>query len=238
MSDYKVADTELTSVANAIRAKTGKSTQIEFPTEFVSEIGSISGGGDDWPTRFYIIDPNVMDTVYNAQTNYPYKLYSPFDIVLYTDSSVASGGYDRVYHLYNKTHSNVTEKVISRNGFNMVSGRCLSKIKAGVYSKLYATVSVSSGYASNYMQAHIILCTNPVGTRPNEFNGTLKDISLVNNNMTDNAINTQPGVIISSSNKTLERQTVEIDISNVTSDFYVCIWDCDRTVNYRSLYLE
>lgn len=47
MADYKVTDTELTNIANAIRAKTGKSSQMEFPTEFVSEIGSISGGGGD-----------------------------------------------------------------------------------------------------------------------------------------------------------------------------------------------
>lgn len=45
MADYKVTDTELTSIANAIRAKTGGSAQIEFPAEFVSEIGRISGGG-------------------------------------------------------------------------------------------------------------------------------------------------------------------------------------------------
>lgn len=46
MSDYKVTDTELTSIADAIRAKTGKSAQMEFPTEFVSEIGSIFGSGN------------------------------------------------------------------------------------------------------------------------------------------------------------------------------------------------
>lgn len=44
MSDYKVTDTQLTAIADAIRAKTGGSATLEFPTEFVSEIGSISGG--------------------------------------------------------------------------------------------------------------------------------------------------------------------------------------------------
>ena len=37
-------DADLTSVADAIRAKTGKSASMQFPGEFVSEIGSISGG--------------------------------------------------------------------------------------------------------------------------------------------------------------------------------------------------
>lgn len=40
-----VYDSSLTAIADAIRAKTGKSASMEFPTEFVSEIGSISGGG-------------------------------------------------------------------------------------------------------------------------------------------------------------------------------------------------
>jgi hypothetical protein len=63
MADYKVTDTELTSVANAIRAKTGKSAQIEFPTEFVSEIGSISGGGSniDIPNDNILANWNFTD---------------------------------------------------------------------------------------------------------------------------------------------------------------------------------
>lgn len=43
--DYKVTDTELVSVANAIRTKGGTQAQLEFPTGFVSAIGNISGGG-------------------------------------------------------------------------------------------------------------------------------------------------------------------------------------------------
>lgn len=45
MATKTVQDSSLTAVADAIRAKTGKSASMEFPTEFVSEIGSISGGG-------------------------------------------------------------------------------------------------------------------------------------------------------------------------------------------------
>lgn len=40
-----VQDSSLTAVADAIRAKTGKSESIEFPDGFVSEIGSIETGG-------------------------------------------------------------------------------------------------------------------------------------------------------------------------------------------------
>ena len=45
MATKTVQDSSLTAVADAIRAKTGKSARMQFPAEFVSEIGSISGGG-------------------------------------------------------------------------------------------------------------------------------------------------------------------------------------------------
>ena len=46
MATKTVQDSSLTAVANAIRAKTGKSASMEFPDGFVSEIGSISGEAD------------------------------------------------------------------------------------------------------------------------------------------------------------------------------------------------
>lgn len=52
MSDYIVKDTELTSVANAIRIKGGTNSQLVFPGGFVSAIGNISGGGGSWQTVF------------------------------------------------------------------------------------------------------------------------------------------------------------------------------------------
>ena len=45
MANYLVNDTQLTSVANAIRAKSGGSAGLAFPSGFISEIGNISGGG-------------------------------------------------------------------------------------------------------------------------------------------------------------------------------------------------
>lgn len=44
MADYKVTDTQLTAIADAIRAKTGSNASLAFPTGFVSAIGGISGG--------------------------------------------------------------------------------------------------------------------------------------------------------------------------------------------------
>lgn len=43
MADYLVTDTELTSVANAIRTKGGTTASLSFPTGFADAIGALSG---------------------------------------------------------------------------------------------------------------------------------------------------------------------------------------------------
>lgn len=43
--DSTQLDVNLTSVANAIRAKSGGSSQLAFPAGFISEIGNIPSGG-------------------------------------------------------------------------------------------------------------------------------------------------------------------------------------------------
>lgn len=45
MANYIASDTDLTSIANAIRTKGGTSAQLAFPEDFVSAIAAISGGG-------------------------------------------------------------------------------------------------------------------------------------------------------------------------------------------------
>jgi len=45
MANYKVSDTDLTSVASAIRTKGGTSASLSFPDGFISAIGDIPTGG-------------------------------------------------------------------------------------------------------------------------------------------------------------------------------------------------
>lgn len=45
MADYIATDTDLTSIADAIRTKGSTSAPLEFPSGFVSAVNSISGGG-------------------------------------------------------------------------------------------------------------------------------------------------------------------------------------------------
>lgn len=66
MSDYLTTDTELQSVANAIRAKSGVSGSLVYPTGFVSAIESISTGetvvSNSEDVRFIDYDGTVVQT--------------------------------------------------------------------------------------------------------------------------------------------------------------------------------
>lgn len=48
MSSYVVTDTELSSVADAIRSKGGTGAQLAFPGDFVTAIGALSGESSPW----------------------------------------------------------------------------------------------------------------------------------------------------------------------------------------------
>lgn len=91
MSKYVVEDTSLTSIANAIRAKSGKSEQLEFPTEFVSEISNLTAGYTfvDIAEHAYI----DLNPVINTTRMFPYSFYrAPFktvtsNVVYFTDTA-------------------------------------------------------------------------------------------------------------------------------------------------------
>lgn len=63
MADYLVTDTELKSIADAIRTKGETSASLSFPTEFVSAINAISGGLEyeegTWTPSADIGDPTI-----------------------------------------------------------------------------------------------------------------------------------------------------------------------------------
>ena len=81
MSDYLVTDSELTSVADAIRTKGGTSASLSFPTEFVSAIQNIpTGGGSTLGTKTI-----TENGTYNASSD-GYDGYSQVTV------SVSGGG--------------------------------------------------------------------------------------------------------------------------------------------------
>lgn len=68
VTTYTTTDTELTSIADAIREKTGDSDTLEYPTEFVSAIRSIptGGGGEAYNIR---VGGNSLPVASNCTIN-------------------------------------------------------------------------------------------------------------------------------------------------------------------------
>ena len=71
MSNYLASDTDLTSVADAIRAKGGTSAQLAFPAGFVSAIDAISTGGGGVKTHFSGTVSFVNESVTSMQITLP-----------------------------------------------------------------------------------------------------------------------------------------------------------------------
>lgn len=65
MANYLINDEQLTSVANAIRAKTGNSSGLSFPSGFVSEIGEL--GTADHTIEDALLQRNVSGTYSNKR---------------------------------------------------------------------------------------------------------------------------------------------------------------------------
>ena len=90
MSDYLVTDTELTGIANAIRTKGGTSSELSFPSDFVSAIGAITTGKDFVSGSFTCPDEDTTQTINFGKTFNNYLF-----IIEMTDESksalVASG---------------------------------------------------------------------------------------------------------------------------------------------------
>ena len=65
--DSTQLDSDLTSVANAIRTKGGTSASLAFPSDFVSAINAISGGGGNsfTKTTYTIASETVFNTAFN-----------------------------------------------------------------------------------------------------------------------------------------------------------------------------
>ena len=60
MANYLVTDTELTSIADAIRSKAGTSTSMAFPDAFVSTIEGISVGSNS--ADDFILNHETMES--------------------------------------------------------------------------------------------------------------------------------------------------------------------------------
>lgn len=71
MAWLKVQDTSLEAVADAIRVKGGTVSLLEFPDEFVSAIGDISGGGDIVITDTTDVSGGTIRAITTGEVVYP-----------------------------------------------------------------------------------------------------------------------------------------------------------------------
>lgn len=77
MANYITSDTDLTAVADAIRAKSGGSGQLSFPSGFVDEIDSISSGGSgDDKLNAFIAGTMAGDVTITTDVVKAYSFYA------------------------------------------------------------------------------------------------------------------------------------------------------------------
>lgn len=112
-----VYDASLTSVADAIRAKTGGSAALEFPTEFVSAISAIpSGGGAQVKTGTFTGDGTI-----NAALSIGFE---PDIVVIASGQDYATSGWAGVGDIiiikgnvsFIGRHNSATATAITANG--------------------------------------------------------------------------------------------------------------------------
>lgn len=92
--DSAQLESDLTDIADAIRAKTGGTADLQFPADFVSEIGSISGEGGYSIDDIFSGNEPSGDIVINATTFKSYALANRTGITSVTftnDLSPAAG---------------------------------------------------------------------------------------------------------------------------------------------------
>ena len=103
MADYLTTDTELTSIANAIRTKGGTSAALTYPAGFVTAIGNIQTGGNDFivtltknsGTGYWEPDKTVAEVyaAYQAGKNIDIKADGGTNTLPAHISSISSSGF-------------------------------------------------------------------------------------------------------------------------------------------------
>lgn len=189
------------------------------------------------PPRKWLINPSVMDEIFNAPKTGTHYVYIPYVHKAKNNRS------DQYFKAYDRTVFNGVSNtcVVQLYGSSVGAFAIADKIEAGIYNKLVVYVENDTANYTDWIKSYITLMTSPQFTANAEPNPDyiIRNIALSDMNLTVEQIMSQPGVKINiTSNILVPAQYVEIDISNITQDFYVCVWNCDRTLKIRSVYLE
>lgn len=175
MADYLVTDTELASIADAIRTKSGGSAQMAFPADFVSEIGDLpvldtsdanAGAGDIWDGKTAYVNGQKKTGTYSLEND----LYLADESVTETRSSTYNGT------INNNMTSNIVIEIPIPSGaiINKREGLPVSEVsESGIPYGI--TVSITSSYANVSTKKYTCVVTlkNNSGSRKTISNATI-----------------------------------------------------------------
>jgi len=90
MGFYVVSDTVLTSIADAIRVRSGENKELIFPTDFIEEIETLAQDYEIWNGN-YIVTPTIAAQILETQGKVM-KNNMVINEIPYTEVSNTSGG--------------------------------------------------------------------------------------------------------------------------------------------------
>lgn len=90
MGFYVVSDTVLTSIADAIRVRSGENKELIFPTDFIEEIEALAQDYEIWNGN-YIVTPTIAAQILETQGKVM-KNNMVINEIPYTEVSNTSGG--------------------------------------------------------------------------------------------------------------------------------------------------
>lgn len=90
MGFYVVSDTVLTSIADAIRVRSGENKELIFPTDFIEEIETLAQDYEIWNGN-YIVTPTIAAQILETQGKVM-KNNMVINEIPYTEISNTSGG--------------------------------------------------------------------------------------------------------------------------------------------------
>lgn len=206
-------------------------------TSIKSKLTTLYNNIENIDSKLWILNPDVTDSILTdnaTQVSNGLRSFVSYSSIIKDNqtSGYAEMGY---YGAYGGLGN---YGIIRRNGNNFGIVFVGALIPHGKYEKIYVDCEVLA-HGSGYQAATIYLCEDKAVNEYIQPSNRLKSVVLVNQNMTSEEINSQEGVVINSTDPyLLSHQVVEIDISDIDKDFYFAFWNCERTVQIRSIYCE
>lgn len=171
--DSSQLNSDLTSVANAIRTKGGTSASLAFPSGFVTAIGNISGGSDGFPGVLYC--SSLFNSNYNS--GYIYSGDAPTVSAHLMEGVTINCGASRVQKGYVRigpvdlTNINTIQSVLTHWGTGTGS--------KNYYSRLYISQNqndTARDVPSNQLDSYYYL--NVSGEHPDSLKGVLRTLDV------------------------------------------------------------